>query len=97
MVKHIILWKLKEEHNNISVKEGIKRELEGLIDKIPGLVEIEVQTTGLASSTADVMLYSEFEDEKSLQEYATHPIHRFVANTYVKPFAQEKMCLDFES
>ena len=96
MVKHIILWKLKEEHNNISVKEGIKRELEGLIDKIPGLVEIEVQTTGLASSTADVMLYSVFENENSLKEYATHPAHVFVADTFVRPFTQTRMCLDFE-
>lgn len=97
MVKHIILWKLKEEYNTNSVKQEMKSELEGLIGKIPGLIKMKVQICGLASSNADVMLYSEFEDEKSLQEYAIHPIHRFVANTYVKPFAQEKMCLDFES
>ena len=63
MVKHIILWKLKEECNNDSVKEEIKENLEALMGKIPGLVEIKVQTTSLASSNADVMLYSVFEDE----------------------------------
>ena len=86
MVKHIILWKLKEEHNNLSVKEGIKSNLEGLKGKIPGLVEIKVQITALSSSNADVMLYSELENEEALKEYAVHPEHVFVADTYVRPF-----------
>lgn len=96
MVKHIILWKLKAEHNNDSVKENIKKNLEGLKGKISGLVEIDVQICGLASSNADVMLYSVFEDEKSLKEYAVHPNHVFVADTYVRPYTETRMCLDFE-
>ena len=96
MVKHIILWKLKEEHNNLSVKQAIKSELEGLLGKISGLVEIEVQISGLASSNADVMLYSVFESEDALKEYATHPDHVYVADTFVRPFTQTRMCLDFE-
>ena len=97
MVKHIILWQLKSEHNNDAVKDGIKNGLEGLLGKIPGLIEIEVQTAGLASSNADVMLYSVFEDEASLKGYATHPEHMHVADTYVRPFTQTRLCLDFEA
>lgn len=96
MVKHIILWKLKPEHNTIAVKEGIKNGLEGLVGKIPGLVEINVQVTALESSNADVMLYSVFENEESLKEYAIHPEHVFVADTLVRPFTETRMCLDFE-
>lgn len=96
MVKHIILWKLKEENNCISVKQGIKAGLEGLIGKIPGLVEIKVQIDSLDSSNADVMLYSVFEDEVSLKGYAIHPEHVFVADTYVRPFTQTRLCMDFE-
>ena len=36
MVKHIILWKLKDEFNNDSIKQGIKKGLEDLKGKIPG-------------------------------------------------------------
>ena len=97
MVKHIILWKLKEEYNNISVKQGIKDGLEGLMGKIPGLVEIKVQIDSLASSNADVMLYSVFEDETSLKGYAVHPEHVYVADTFVRPFTQTRLCLDFET
>ena len=96
MVKHIILWQLKEEYNNISVKQGIKSGLEGLIGKVPGLVEINVQISGLASSNADVMLYSVFKNEKSLKEYAIHPAHVLVADTLVRPFTQTRLCIDFE-
>lgn len=96
MVKHIILWKLKEEHNNQEVKQGIKSGLEGLLGKIPGLTEIKVQAESLESSNADVMLYSVFEDQASLKGYATHPDHVYVANTYVRPFTETRLCLDFE-
>ncbi len=96
MVKHIILWKLKAEHNNMSVKQGIKDGLEGLLGKIPGLVEISVQVSGLESSTADVMLYSVFEDAAALKNYAKHPEHVFVADTFVRPFTETRLCLDFE-
>ena len=41
-----------------SVKQGIKEGLEGLQGKIPGLIDIHVQTEGLASSNADVMAIS---------------------------------------
>ena len=97
MVKHIILWKLKEEHNNAEVKNGIKTGLEGLIGKIPGLVEIKVQNKGLESSNADVMLYSVFESEETLKGYSKHPEHVAVANTFVRPFTEVRLCLDFEA
>ena len=96
MVKHIILWKLKQEHNTIDVKQGIKSNLEGLMGRIEGLIEISVQIDGLASSNADVMLYSVFDDEASLKGYAVHPDHVYVADTFVRPFTETRMCLDFE-
>ncbi len=97
MVKHIILWKLKQEHNNDSVKEGIKNGLESLRGKISGLIEISVQTESLPSSNADVMLYSVFESEEALKKYAVHPEHVYVADNFVRPFTEKRMCLDFKA
>ena len=96
MVKHIILWKLREENNTSEIKQAIKRELEGLLGKIPGLLEIRVQIDGLESSNADVMLDSSFESEEALKIYSVNPEHVFVANTYVLPYTKTRMCLDFE-
>ena len=95
MVKHIILWKLKAESNTPEVKKGIKDGLEALLGVIDGLIEIKVHTNGLASSNADVMLYSVFESEEALKAYAVHPRHVEVADTKVRPFTAERSCLDF--
>lgn len=96
MVKHIILWKLKEEHNTVAVKEDIKSGLEALQGVVPGLLEIAVQIEKLPSSNADVMLYSVFESEEALKGYAVHPAHVAVADGKVRPFTETRMCLDFE-
>ena len=99
MVKHIILWQLMDElsvEEKQEVKKGIKEGLESLAGKIPGLVEIKVQTEGLASSNAEVMLDSTFEDEASLKGYAVHPEHVTVADGKVRPYTKTRLCLDFE-
>ena len=97
MVKHIILWTLKEEFNNDNVKHEMKESLEALVGVIPGLLEMKIQIEKLESSkNADVMLYSVFESEKALKEYAVHPAHVEVADTKVRPFTQSRACLDFE-
>ena len=97
MVKHVILWKLKDEiEDKAPVKAGIKAGLEGLKGVVPGLVDIAVRTEGLASSNADVMLDSTFESEEALKGYAVHPAHVEVANRDVRPYTQTRLCLDFE-
>ena len=98
MIKHVILWKLKDDIvDKASVKAGIKTGLEGLKGIVPGLVEIVVRTEGLASSNADVMLDSAFESEAALKGYAVHPAHVVVANEKVRPFTQTRLCLDYET
>ena len=97
MVKHIILWQLKEDIvDKAAVKAGIKSGLEGLKGRIPGLIDIQVRIAGLASSNADVMLDSSFADAASLKGYAVHPEHVKVADTKVRPFTKTRLCLDFE-
>ena len=99
MVKHIILWQLKDEFSQeekINIKKGIKENLESLKGKIEGLIEIKVQTECLPSSNADLMLDSSFENEAALNFYATAPEHVFVADTYVRPYTKTRSCIDFE-
>lgn len=95
MVKHIILWKLKEEYNNDKIKSGIKEGLEGLMGAIPGLLEIKVETEPMPSSNADVMLYSVFESEAALKNYAMHPAHVNIADTKVRPYTETRSCFDY--
>ena len=99
MVKHVILWQLKDEldaNKKIEVKKNIKTGLEGLIGKIDGLTEIKVYIDGLESSNADLMLYSVFENETALKGYAVHPAHVAVADGSVRPYTKTRLCLDFQ-
>jgi O-6-methylguanine DNA methyltransferase len=99
MVKHIILWTLKDElsaEEKEQVKLGIKEGLEGLAGKIPGMIDIKVNINGLASSNADLMLDSTFESEEALKGYAVHPEHVAVADGKVRPYTKIRSCLDFE-
>lgn len=99
MVKHIIIWTLKDElsaDEKARVKAGIKSGLEGLKGKIDGLVDIKVVTEYLESSNGEVMLDSTFESEAALKAYATHPAHVEVADRDVRPFTKTRSCMDFE-
>lgn len=99
MVKHIILWQLKDElsaEEKKVIKAGMKERLEALVGKVPGLLEVKVQIEGLASSNAEVMLDTTLTDEAALKEYAVHPDHVAVADSKIRPFTKTRMCLDFE-
>ena len=99
MVKHVILWTLKDEYSaaeKTQIKQGIKEGLEGLLGKVPGLKEITVNISPLESSNCDLMLDSTLEDEAALKGYAVHPAHVEVADTKVRPFTASRVCMDYE-
>ena len=99
MVKHIILWKLRDdltEEEKQRVKTDSKAGLEGLAGRIPGLLNIVVNVDGrLDSSNADVMLDSTFTDEAALRAYTMHPEHVAVADGKVRPYTSLRTCLDY--
>ena len=96
MVRHIILWQIKDDADKASVKKNVKEALEGLAGKIDGLLSVKVHINGLESSNADMMLETSFTDEAALKGYSVHPLHVKAADTYVRPFTKLRVCLDFE-
>ncbi len=99
MVKHVILWKLKEEYSAeeaVGIKKGVKEGLEGLKGKIPGLIDIRVYTEPLESANCDMMLDSCFDSEEALKGYTVHPAHVEVATTKVRPFVASRTVMDCE-
>ncbi len=99
MVKHIIIWNLKDElseSEKTERKQLIKKGLESLKGVIDGLLDIKVITDLLPSSTGDLMLDSTFESAEALKNYSSHPAHQAVANSTVRPFTKSRSCVDFE-
>jgi hypothetical protein len=99
MVKHVIVWILKDEYSDTEkadIRKGIKEGLEGLKGKIPGIVDINVYTEGLESSNGDLMLDSTFESVEALNGYTVHPAHVEVATTKVRPFVKIRSSFDYQ-
>ena len=74
----------------------MKAHLEGLVGQVDGLISMSIRTEFLTSSNAEVMMDSELTDEAALKEYQSHPAHVEVANNYVRPFVEVRLCADYE-
>ncbi len=72
MVKHIVLYTLKEGVDKEDAVKLIASCLEPLVGKIPGLTHMEIRR---AFNGMDYALYSEFESRQALTDYAVHPLH----------------------
>ncbi|NTV01310.1 MAG: Dabb family protein [Chlorobiaceae bacterium] len=99
MVKHIVMWRLKESaHGNTAEVNArlIKEKLEGLRSRISGLVSIEVGIDfSRTGSSADVVLYSEFVDRNALEGYQSHPEHEAM-KPFIGDAASERRLVDYE-
>ncbi len=98
MVRHVIVWTLKDEftgEERETIKKGVKEGLESLKGVVPGLLDIHVYTDGLESSNGDMMLDSLFESEQALKGYSVHPAHVAVASGKVRPYTKTRSCFDF--
>jgi quinol monooxygenase YgiN len=92
MIKHIVMWKLKDP-----TKAGFfKAQLDSCKGIVPGMKEFEaaVQTDGL-DANQDVALYSVFDDAAALQAYIVHPHHKEVVAT-LKTLAESRSALDYQ-
>lgn len=97
MLRHVILWKLKNDLSDAEKSEAkakIKASLEALPGIIDGLEELKIHTEGLSSSSCDIMLESILRDEAALEYYRDHPEH-VKAATFVRSVVDVRLCLDF--
>lgn len=100
MIKHIVMWKLKESEegkNKLENAEIIKAKLESLKNKIEQIKSIEVGINVNSSKFAyDVVLYSEFNAVEDLNIYQKHPEHLKAAEFVVK-VTELRAVVDYES
>lgn len=97
MVKHIVMWKLKDtfsEDEKQEIAHTFKQRLEALDDLIKGVIKIKVEVAPLLSSNVDIMLDSEFDCVDTLNAYQVHPAHQEVAS-YLKDKVVSRNCMDY--
>ena len=97
MVKHMIIWKLRDDiADKRETAARIKEALEGLVGKIEGLTQMHILTERYDCSAGDVMMDSTFKDKAALEAYQKHPLHVEIANGLVRPAVAERLSFDYE-
>lgn len=92
MVKHIVLYTLKDGVDKDETVKMIASVLEPLVEKIPGLLHLEIRR---AYNRMDYALYSEFESREALTVYASHPLHQ-EAKTHFFHLLDSRVAADYE-
>ena len=96
MLKHVVIWKIKDSARKAEHAARVKTELESLAGRIPGLLRIEVGIDiGYDSDAHDVVLYSEFTDRTALDAYQVHPLHLAVKGV-IGPLLAARQVVDWE-
>jgi hypothetical protein len=99
MIKHIVLWKLKDFAEGATKEQNalkVKLMLEDMRGKIPGMLKLEVGLNFEKSSdAADISLYSEFESREALDAYQAHPAH-MPAKKFIPLVRSERRVTDYE-
>lgn len=100
MIKHIVMWRLKdraEGSDRAANARLVKEKLEALAGQIPGLLRLEV---GIdfegGDQAADVVLYSEFASREALAAYHHHPAHEAV-KPFIAAVRSERRVVDYEA
>ena len=100
MIKHIVMWKLKDEAegaDRAANAREMKRRLDECAQIVPGMLAFEVSLAqpGL-EATYDVVLYSEFADKAALAAYAAHPTHQALV-PFIGAVREARQCMDYEA
>lgn len=92
MVKHIVVYTLKEGVDPDAAVSLIASTLEPLVGKIPGLRHMEIRR---CYAGVDYALYSEFDTAEDLQNYQVHPLH-LEAKSQFQHLLQTRVLADYE-
>lgn len=100
MIRHIVLWKYKEEldaDERARLGAEAKQRLEALKEKIPGIIHLKVTTSTLptGSGNCDFLLDSAFVNTEALEFYQKHEEH-VKAGAFVGSISTGRICVDYE-
>ena len=98
MVTHVVAWNFKdevEEPRKAALKADMKKNLESLVGRVPGLLTVTFHVEPLAGSNREMCLVTTHENAEDIAVYSKHPAHVQVADTFVRPYTQDRTCVNF--
>jgi len=98
MIRHIVMWKLKENAEGVSKAVNVEKMrtlLEGMEDTIPHILSLEVgMNVSSPDATHDIVLSTEFRNLAYLGAYREHPEHKKV-DAFVRKVMVERAVVDY--
>ena len=94
MVKHIVLWKIKDDENKQNNIDHMIKILTGLVGKIDGLVSAEMGYNFNTDSDYDVVLYATLKNAVALKYYQNHPEH-LKCKEFIGKIAVDRVAADY--
>ena len=94
MVKHIVLWKIRDDDQKQQNIDKMIDMLTSLVGKIEGLVSMEMGYNFNTASEYDVVLYSTFKNAAALKYYQNHPEH-LKCKDFVRSVSVGRTCADY--
>jgi len=99
MIKHIVMWKLKDHAEGADKAANaikLKALLETCNNLVPGMLALEAAIAApTLEATYDVVLYTEFADRAALNAYQEHPTHQAI-KPFIGAVRAERQCMDYE-
>ncbi len=99
MIKHVVMWKFKDEAQGATKAENlakVKAALEALPEKIPFIRHMEVNMNVNPSAACyDAVLISEFDTLEDVLAYRDHPEHKKISE-FVALVRESRASADFE-
>ncbi len=100
MVKHIVMWTIKESsqpREKLELMAELKSRLLALKEEIPEIINMKINFNAIFAphENYDVVLECEFASWAHLEVYQKHPAHVAVAE-YVKNIRQNRAAIDYE-
>ena len=92
MVKHIVVYTLKEGVDKDAAVKLIASKLEPLVGQIPGLKKMEIRR---CYQGMDYVLYSEFACPEDVPAYRAHPLHQ-EAKSHFHHLLDQRFSADYE-
>jgi Stress responsive A/B Barrel Domain len=89
VLRHIVMWKLKESAEGATRAENIVK-LKAALETF----EVGVAQPGY-EATYDVVLVSDFDNQEALQAYQVHPKHLAIKD-FVAAVRESRQCIDYE-
>ncbi|MBQ2677002.1 MAG: Dabb family protein [Clostridia bacterium] len=99
MIKHIVMWKLKDFADGRTKEENIDlliEKYEELKKEIPQIADAKIMKNITdKEGMFDTVLFTSFDNKEQMEEYLNHPSHKEYAK-FCKELREDRASVDFE-